>query len=71
MEQDANGNWYIRVPLLGETKRRIEWLSAELGQEPAALAGSMLHDILEDDEANHLSPPDVAAACGGGSRSMH
>lgn len=60
MEQDAQGNWYLRVPLIGETARRLESLAEVCGVGKAEVAASLLHDILEDDEAAHVSPEQVA-----------
>lgn len=59
MEQDEHGNWHIKVPLKGETKRLLEELVNTLGDvTPTDLAGSLLHDLLEDDAEAHLSPED-------------
>jgi hypothetical protein len=60
MEKDENGNWVLRIPLVGETKQRLERLAHFCGDiPPTALAASLLHDILEDDAAAHISPSDI------------
>lgn len=57
--EDQNTIW-IRIPLDGETVRRLQNLSNECHAEPMKVAASLLHDLLKDDEEANL-PTALAA----------
>ncbi len=59
IEEDENGTVWLRVPLIGETRARLDGLARFTGDDPVAIAASLLHDVLEDDESAHVSPADV------------
>ena len=57
--EDQNTVW-IRIPLDGETVRRLQNLSNECHADPTKVAASLLHDLLKDDEAANI-PTALAA----------
>lgn len=52
---------WIKIPLDGETARRLAHLSDICHAEPNKVAASLLHDVLKDDEEANIP---VAIAVG-------
>lgn len=55
---------WVRIPLPAETAQRLRALADVCHNDQAAVAASLLHDILKDDEDAHflLSAPPAGAA---------
>lgn len=51
-----DGTEWLLIPLVGLTGQRLDDLASEIGEEPEAVAASMLHDILKDDAEAHAAP---------------
>jgi hypothetical protein len=60
-DRDDEGKVWLRIPIVGETRKRLDDIARMAGEEPETLAASMLHDLLEDDEfynADECAPAD-------------
>lgn len=45
---------YIRIPVSPETKERLLHVANMSHADPEAVAGSIVHDVLKDDEEAHF-----------------
>ena len=53
MNDPAYDTLWISVPLSGDTVRRLKKLADMCHADPKAVAASLLHDVLADDEGAH------------------
>jgi len=56
-DRDDDGNEFLRIPLLGRTRERLERVCQLVGDQPEHIAASLLHDILKDDAEAHGEIP--------------